>query len=612
MSIVPGNKKKLKDLKIKTPFIDDMIVNTNYGTIDEIAIGGTTLGNPTITYTPRYIDRKINFGSTSFNMKVGQLTTPPYSGAQQSMVSYVGLGSTVYGYSESFDDAVMAAGFHSTGVTSTTGFLGYGSYLTSYGFVNPYSYSSSNLYNMLTRPIGYQYNLFTVGTSITASSIGALTSGSPTSDSNTGGFHNYVDPSSGFGQGHQRDASLFFEIDGQKSYSIAQLVFFKNTATGGTYPPATPWSSSDLAGSDSSNHCILVLKTNNSYSTNATYPHLETHGPVKLSIYPNDTATGTPLTLYLNQTSGTGTPGKYYSYTNSMGHMYAYSWSDIPDATIDSIDFTGNHHVRLEGAATSYTPNNGLVEEFGPTGANYFGYAMSDYYSGGNNVVEWSLNGYNYYIPSSGEIQLGDFHSSAEAGMLTHAVTSMDAFHLNDGSAQYQKGYRKGGYINVYDATNGFGTGAAEGSMTGTNITINSKTFEIVAVYYGRPANGSTASMTIVFDPNGSNSSNLVASDFGSNSYFRFQQDETQNNGPSQWNLKTTSSNTSADPNPTVFTETYNFGGGAGYPLTYLTWNYTSGTHSNYVNFITFVEDSNAYYWYSNVGGRDFSFEYVP
>lgn len=608
MALVPGSKKKLKDLKIKTGAIDDMYVNTNYGGIDEVAIVGTSLGNPSITYTPRYIDRKINFGSTNFNMKVGRLTTPPYSGASQSMNSYNGLAGTVYGYSDSFDDAVMGAGLHSTGVTSSIGFLGYGNYLTSYGFVNPYTYSSSNLYNMLTRPLGYQYNLFTVGTSVTASSIGSVVSGSPTQDND---FHSYTD-ANGATNTSSRDSFLTFSTNGVKTYTITQLVFFKNTGTGGTFPPAQPWNSSDLAGSDTTNHCILVLKTNNAYSTSSTYPHLETHGPVKLSIYPNDTATGTPLTLYLNQT-GTGAPGKHYAYTASNGNMYAYSWNDITDATIDTIDFTGNHHVRLEGAATTITPNNGLVEEFGPTGANYFGYDMSDYYAGGDNVVTSSSAGDNSNIPTSGEIALSNFHGASTSIALDHEVTDMEAFQKNDNTYDYIKGYRKNGYLTVYDGTNGFGTGVAEGAMTGTNITINSKTFEIVGTYYSRPSgiNGNSASFSIVLDPNGSNTSNPVASDFGSNSYFLVQQDETQQNGPSQWTLRATSSNTSADPSMNIYTETINLGGGAGYPLTFLTWTYQSGTHSNYSNFIQFWEDNNAYYWFSlSSDGRDYSFQY--
>ena len=606
MALVPGNKKKLKDLKIKSGAIDDMNVNTNYGTIDEVAIGGTSLNNPTITYTPRYIDRKINFGSTSFNMKVGRLSTPPVGST--SMYSYNGIAGTVYGYSESFNEAVMGAGLHSTGVTSSIGFLGYGNTLTSYGFINPYSYTSSNLYNVLTRPSGYQYNIFTVGTSVTASSIGSITSNSPTQDND---FHSYTDEY-GTNTISDRDNALFFATNGTaKSYTIAQLVFFKNTGTGGTFPPAQPWNSSDLADSDSTNHCILVLKTNNAYSGSTTFPHLENHGPVKLSIYPNSTATGTPMTLYLNQTAGQGTPMKSYKYTASLGHLYSYSWNNITDATINSIDFTGDHHVRLEGDSTNITPNNGLVEEFGPTGANYTGYDMSDYYAGGDNVVAETSAGDNSNVPTSGEIALSNFHGAAAQSQLAHSVTHMEAFQLNNSTYTYSKGYRKSGYLNVYDTTNGFGTGAAEGAMTGTNITINSKTFEIVGTYYTRDTSTSAASFTIVLDPNGSNTSNPVASDFGSNSYFKVQQDESQTNGSSQWDLRVTSSSTSADPSMSIFTESYNFGGGAGYPLTYISWGYDSSNHSNYSNFVTFWEDNNAYYWYSlSSDGRDYSFQY--
>lgn len=610
MSLAPGNKKKLKDSKIKTPAIDDINVNANYGTIDEIAIGGTTLNNPTITYTPRYIDRKINFGSTTFNMKVGTLTTPPFGST--SMNSYNGLAGTIYGYSESFSKTGMPVGMHSTGVTSTTGFLGYGNSLTSYGFENPYSYSSSNLYSMLTSPFNYTYNLTTAGTSITASSIGALTSGSPTTDMTSGtGMHHYIDPATGFGSGSNRAASLY-SSDSQGSFQIVQLVFFKNTGTGGTFPPAQPWYSNHLAGSDATNHAILVLKTFDGQSSSTTYPHLKgDHAPVVIRIYPNSSATGTPLSLHLNQTAGPGTPTKKASYHSSGAWYYAYSWNNITDATINSIDFTGDHWVRLEGSTISYYPNNGLVEEFGPTGANYTGYAMSDYYSGGDNVVEFTNNGYNYNVPASGEIQLGDFHSSADAGLLSHAVTSMEAFQNNDNTYANTKGYRKNGYLNIYDATSGFGTGVGEGSMTGTTITINSKTFEIVGTYYSRGNGVSSATFGIVLDPNGSNTSNPTAADFGSNAYFRTQQDEPQSNGPSQFDLRVTSSNTSADPNMNLYTETFNFGGGAGYPLTYLSWTYQSGSHSNYLNFVTFWEDVNAYYWYSGGGsGRDYSFEF--
>lgn len=346
--------------------------------------GGDT-DEKTLTFT-------LGKSSRTMAVQVYHRSSPPVGSASANL--YRGISGSLQGYtdhivssSSSFLDADMSISktLGNTNVGQTTSTYGYNAYIgyPEGGMFDTGTGGHSHWTPNPVIPAETSYNgPIAPGVYISGSNIGFGAISNMTSPSGESGSYG--------GGGTPGTGAYFppiFTYLGT-SYSICQLLWFKNTQVSGPFDVFAPYGGSSLTTSDNGNFLLLAMKkyTGGSGNTNDT--------GFNIQLFPKTFSVGGNSFEFDDAT---------LDYT-STGFI-TFIWK-LSNTQINALN-------ALSGGISCYMSNpdrrNGIHEEFGPS-SDLNNIKLSNYYKGGNNVINYTPVGGS--MPTSGQIKISDFYDS--------------------------------------------------------------------------------------------------------------------------------------------------------------------------------------------------------
>ncbi len=366
---------------------------------------GSNLSERTLSFT-------LYKSSRTMAVQVYHRSSPP--GTSATAYIYRGISGSLQGYtdhivssSSSYLDADMS-------ITKTLGNTNVGQTSNTYGYNTYTGYPDGHMFD--TGNSGHKHWSANKVVPSETSYNGPIAPGIYISGSNSGygSISNMSSPSGesgSFGGGGTPGSGGYyppiFTYLGT-SYSITQLLWFKNTQITGPFDSFAPYGGSSLTSSDNGNFLILAMKKYTPAGTSFDSGFNPQLFPKTFSIGSNDFE-------FDDATFDFKSPG-----------YVTFIWK-LTTAQANTLN-------GLSGAITVEMSNpsrkNGIYEEFqgSITGSNI---KLSDYYKGGNNVLNYSPVGGT--IPTSGEIKFSDFYDTKK-----HSYYDLVSMDLTSATTDYQ------------------------------------------------------------------------------------------------------------------------------------------------------------------------------
>ena len=367
---------------------------------------GSNLGERTLSFT-------LYKSSRTMAVQIYHRSSPP--GTSATAYIYRGISGSLQGYTDHIvetsssyldEDMSISKTLNNTNVGQTSNTYGYNTYT---GYPDGHMFDTGNA--------GHKHWSQNQVVPSETSYNGPIAPGIYISGSNSGfgQVSNMTSPSGesgSFGGGGVVGSSTYyppiFTYLGSM-YSITQLLWFKNTQITGPFDSFAPYGGSSLTSSDNGNFLILAMKK---YSSG----------------YGNNNDTGFNRQLFPKTFTIGGNDFEFDDGTfdfKSTGYI-TFIWK-LTTTQANALN-------SLSGAifCTMSNPDrkNGIYEEFqgSITGNNI---KLSDYYSGGNNVLNYSPVGGS--VPTSGEIKFSDFYDTKR-----HRYYDLVSMDLTSATTDYQ------------------------------------------------------------------------------------------------------------------------------------------------------------------------------
>lgn len=357
--------------------------------------GPIGLGNPAGTLDDEVMTMSLSKGTRTMSVQVYHRVTPPYGG-QMTATRYRGMSGSLQGYTDHILQSYSSYLDKKLSITKTLYSTSVGEVSTTYGWNESNGYPANTFFD--TSAGGHIHFSSNTAQVIPGESTynGPITPGVYISGSGTGfGTTSNISSPGGHGQagggGVIGSGTYFPPIFTYQnvSYSITQLLWFKNTQQTGPFDGSIPYSGSSLLSAtnpDRGNFLVLSLKK---YSGTA-------YGFGK-QMFPKTLQIGSNFFNFADATM---------DFDDTTFCTFVWPLTSTQADALAAL--TGSITVKM----TNPDRKNGIYEEFGGgtnTGTNI---KLSDYYKGGTEVINSSAVGGT--MPASGQIKLSDFYNSTE------------------------------------------------------------------------------------------------------------------------------------------------------------------------------------------------------